>query len=444
MISQSVMTYKQFCKEHLLLARLSVLRRRLVEHESVKEVASSFSMGRNSVTRLTHLFYRRVPPPLQEVFFSVSSLTQSQVEAFRPYLSGLSRRPHHHAKEATQAEEKQIETGFALYRVGAKQLLLLFRRTQTVGALTLGKIKGVYRRKNFKVRKIRCKKGPARPLYDYRALGVFEHLHYDTKELLDLKALPSELYAKLATMKEAPKYLWNIMDAKSRFRFIAFSRTRTSTMGWSFLVTVLTFLRHMGVTAEIKIGMDNGMEFCAGSARKEAAWNAQLLLLNASVYSYEPRFDVRKNLIERSHGTDDSHFLLPALSRCDTAEELFQEGKEYWEYFNWKRPHTGIEMHGRTPAEVITQSKLFPNPQRLCEFPILFLDHEWETLLALAESLRFATQLTYRTPLYPLSTKQRIDFIHQFPYLHKLYPSFAPNVLDQHRIQTLRMFMTAQ
>jgi hypothetical protein len=53
------------------------------------------------------------------------------------------------------------------------------------------------------------------------------------------------------------------------------------------------------------------MEFFSGCQAKKKEWNALLHLMNASIDSYNPGWDVRKNLIERSHRSDDEELLTP-------------------------------------------------------------------------------------------------------------------------------------
>src|SRR6185312_11768027 len=123
----------------------------------------------------------------------------------------------------------------------------------------------------------------------------------------------------------------------------------------------------------IRIGMDNGLEFCLGSKKKEDEWNNVLSVLNASVYQYDPHFDIRKNLIERSHKTDDESFYIPRGIYMKDKYTFHQEVIDYQDYWNRQRPHTGIGMNNRTPREVLKQHGLI-GVNRLLEFPVLILE----------------------------------------------------------------------
>jgi endonuclease I len=70
-------------------------------------------------------------------------------------------------------------------------------------------------------------------------------------------------------------------------------------------------LRYCGIDTPIKIWTDNGVEFFSGCQEKKKEWNDILGLLDASIDSYNPGWDVRKNLIERSHRSDDEELLIP-------------------------------------------------------------------------------------------------------------------------------------
>lgn len=111
------------------------------------------------------------------------------------------------------------------------------------------------------------------------------------------------------------------------------------------------------------------MEFCLGSKKKEDKWNRVLSVLNASVYQYDPHFDIRKNLIERSHKTDDESLYIPRGIYMKDKYSFHQEVINYQDYWNKQRLHTGIGMHNRT---LMQQGIL--GVDRLLNFPVLILE----------------------------------------------------------------------
>ena len=120
-------------------------------------------------------------------------------------------------------------------------------------------------------------------------------------------------------------------------------------------------------------GFDNGTEFCSGSERKEMDWNRIASAMNARIYSYEPRFDIRKNLIERSHLSDDEELYVSRGVFMKTKKDFTREVTDYAWYWNTKRPHSGIGMADKTPYEMVKQSKLL-GVEKLLAFPTLILD----------------------------------------------------------------------
>jgi len=59
---------------------------------------------------------------------------------------------------------------------------------------TLGNIKGVYKRHEFKNKKIRTANGERRALYDYDIIAAFEYCQYDVKVIADKHSLPIKIY----------------------------------------------------------------------------------------------------------------------------------------------------------------------------------------------------------------------------------------------------------
>ena len=82
----------------------------------------------------------------------------------------------------------------------------LKREGRDVIKLSIGKIKGLYKKYNLKVKRIRTANGERRSLYDYELLGVFEELQYDVKVLADKHTLPKDIYDKFKYSKKYPKY----------------------------------------------------------------------------------------------------------------------------------------------------------------------------------------------------------------------------------------------
>ncbi len=275
--------------------------------------------------------------------------------------------------EKDSAEEKLIIEKFNDTHYGYKRMFRHLKKQDldVADVYTLGNIKGIYKRKGFKAKKIRTANGERRALYKYDLISAFEFLQYDVKVIADKHALPIEIYEKFKHSKKFPKYQWTIIDAKTRVRFLAWSYTRSSFFGFKFLEYVILWLRAHGITTKISTQMDMGGEFYSGSKRKQKEWNDHFAIYNAHVYDTEGA-KWKQNLVERSHRTDDEEFYCPRGSFINTTTEFFLEGQFWIIYFN-NRSHSGIGMNGLSPKQKLEQVGVV-NADRICNFPCLILD----------------------------------------------------------------------
>ena len=176
-----------------------------------------------------NLFYQFSNEELQTKLRKNTSLSSEDVTKLCSFLIPKSRQPKSHPKQASPQEEAKILTSYEALKVGSKKLAMMLKRRSELENITHGKIKGVYKRHGLKIRKVRTKNGDSRSLYDYQALGAFEHMHFDTKELADAKSLPASVYENLKHNKTLPLLERNIIDVASRSRFTAYSRGKSST-----------------------------------------------------------------------------------------------------------------------------------------------------------------------------------------------------------------------
>ena len=162
-------------------------------------------------------------------------------------------------------------------------------------------------------------------------------MHYDTKEIADAKSLPIEIYENLKYNTHLPIYEWNIIDVASRSRFIAYSCSKSSTLGLQFLIYVISHLRYHSIRCHIRLHTDGGVEFFSGSEKKMREWNKLLIELDAEIDCYNPNWDIKKNLIERSHRSDDEEFLIPFGDVMTTKKKFMLQAQEYSDYWNMHR-----------------------------------------------------------------------------------------------------------
>lgn len=375
------MQYKDQIKANELITKIRIIRYVLKENIPVIQVAESFSCHRNTVRNIVHAFKRDVSKEDQLLLLNPAS-SYSLEELSRRFGCILNKKrvPKTHKRKAGGRDEKEIITLFTdkKIRVGIIQMKIILDRRfgegQDLAKLTIGQLRGIYKRNNLKTKIIRSSNGERRHLYDYQAISCFQYMHLDVKHILDKHALPEDIY-KLLSHNGAPIYQWNLIDAKSRTRFMAYSYGLCAEFGFRFLLFAIQYIRATlrNEDTHIRIGMDNGLEFCLGSKKKENEWNAVLSVLNASAYQYHPNFDIRKNLIERSHRTDDEWLYIPRGIYMTDKHSFHKEVIEYSDFWNRKRTHTGIGMNKRTPEEVLKHSGLL-GVDRLLNFPVLILE----------------------------------------------------------------------
>jgi len=403
------LSYKQQRGANELIMKFRIICDVLRHHHSKTGVADKYGMGRNTVGNIIAAFRKSISQPVQaELLSAAQTFSQREIEEKLAPIKNTSTKPLGNKRSATKQQEQIILKYFHQEHiaVGADRMwMFLQRRKMKLGndpprqaedrlvlaGLTKSRLKGIYKRNGLKAKKKRTSNGNVRPLYDYDALACFERLHYDTKTIPDQKALPEDIYEKFKLNKNLPVIEWNIIDSKSRFRFIAYSHERTSEFGLHFLLLVLQFIRANTLFPGMRIiiGTDNGVEFFSGSEKKQQEWNRMLDILNAEIYAYDPGWDVRKNLIERSHKTDDEEFFVPRGEFINDKKSFLQEASQYSHYFNSLRPHSGKNMQGKTPMEKLLSSGIY-NARIFLSFPTMILEDHIAHIRQATEVIRIA------------------------------------------------------
>ena len=286
-------------------------------------------------------------------------------------LEDHSRRPKHCPRKTPERFECWIvceaqRTGFRYRRLGA----YLFRKYGL--RFSENTIKAILRRNQIKRPSRRTSKGKSRPLYDYEALMPFSEMQLDTKHLLDKKALPKDVYEHMVRC-DLPLYEWHMMDVATRARFTAYSHELSATFGFLFIVLVLLWLRAHGVKGQITIRVDNGSEFCGGSARKLSRWNEQLKPLGAVLVPIPARAKHLMALVENAHRADDEYFLMIHAERCPNSEVFLKKAQSWQDTWNFYRPSFGIAMGGLTPHEKLKSKKTMVHSHVLL-FPVVRME----------------------------------------------------------------------
>ena len=292
-LTKESMSYIEQRKVNELVAKFRIISDAVKNKYPRTSIADKYDMGRNTVTNIISAFEKNISiETQQELLDPTKTFSQIEIEEKLAPLKNTSTKPKSNKRCATSEQEKIILQYFQKNgkSVGINRMwTFIQRRKHKLGneppehladmailkTLTKNQLRGIYKRYGLKVKKIRTKNGNVRPLYDYNALSCFERLHYDTKTIPDQKALPEDIYDKFKLNKELPIIEWNIIDVKSRFRFIAYSHERTSEFGLHFLLLVMQFIRAHTICPDMRIiiGTDNGSEFFSGSVKKQKEWN---------------------------------------------------------------------------------------------------------------------------------------------------------------------------
>ena len=443
------MSYKEQIKTNELLTKLRVIRD-VNKYQNKLAVARKYHMHRNTINWLMHDFQKKIMDDHQKELLLYHSLSQEQIEKLLTPLKAVSKKPKSNFRSATLKQENLIIEYFQKRKlsVGYQRMYrMINRKREIMGTekkkdleeieilrnLTFSQLRWIYRRHWLKSKKRRTANREHRPLYDYDALACFEKCHYDVKIITDKHALPLEIYDNFKLNPELPVIEWNFIDAKSRTRFIAYSHNRTSEFWLHFLLLVIQYLRGKNLVSwdlEIEIWVDNGSEFYSGSTSKKAEWNKLLKPLNAKTDSYNPNHDVRKNLIERSHKTDDEEFYIPRGNLIKNAKDFIVEADWYVKYFNGTRSHSGKNMKGMTPLEKLKACGIY-NANVVLEFPTMILEKHIKDIKKTNEIIRLNAileeyKIKYKTIHFDQKTITKIK--NQFVHLSES----AHNVLTQY------------
>ena len=411
-IKECIVSYREKMKSPdpfvRILARIVMLADYVQGKLSQSEIAKKHKSHRNTVSNVIKVFNNELDDYSRNELRNIEDLDRVTILANFGALDHKSTKPKRHRSMASEEQEEKVVFLHKKLGFGAGRLHTYIERYLSglddkedanniaiLRGLSEAQIQGVYKRRSLKAKTRKTGTSQRTKLYDYDLIGAFSHLHYDTKTITDMRALPLDIYNKFKENKELPVIEWNIMDASSRFRFIAYSHHRSSEFGFEFLLCVLQFIRGSYPCMrdqKIQIGMDNGAEFCMASKKKLADWNRHLLHLNAEAWAYNPYWDIRKNLIERSHKTDDEEFFVPKGLFINDRQSFMDEARKYFLYFNGLRLHTGISMNKMTPLEKL-RSKGLKNVEKLLNFPTMILEESMGKIKENTKIIQMMTKL---------------------------------------------------
>lgn len=373
-----IMSYKEQCKsEGAIVTKIKIIRA-VLKGISQKDLACLFQCSKNTIGNIMHT-YKTLPEDQQKLIESGYSFKKEDLKQFTE-LNPRSRAPNGHSRSLAPSQEQIILNIHKDASFGPRRMQThLGRQGESKIVYTLAKIKGCYKRHKLKVKRIRTVNKESRPLYDYGSLEAFERLQMDTKHILDVHALPPDIYEKFRDTLHLPIYQWTIIDAKTRMRFLAYSHELSSFFGQRFLLFTIHWLRAHGVLTRITTRFDGGTEFCSASPRKLAEWNAFFNPFGVVVEQTDGD-KVKQNLVERSHRSDDEEFYCPRGTFISSKFDFLVEAQNWNIYWNCERPHQGID--DLTPVEKLSGLG-YTNARAIGCFPTLILEDFYRELIDL-------------------------------------------------------------
>jgi len=388
-----LMSYKESCKEEgVVITRIKILRM-YFNNVSCKEICKKWDCNKNTVSNIIKKCSLANNEALEYLMNNIN-IPSNKLCLF-DFLANGSRKPLSHCRCLDDLESQIILDKHINTKYGAKRMYNHLRRQgHNMCVYTLAKIKGVYKRNGLKVKKKRSANGNRRDLYNYDEIEAFEFLQYDVKQILDLKALPLDIYKKFKNNPNLPIYQWTMIDVKTRVRFLAWSHNINSHFGFKFLEFVVVWLRSHNVYCKMNFQFDGGSEFCSASKRKLSIWNEKLKKYDVTVSDTEG-IKWKQNIVERSHRTDDEEFYCPRGEYINSKDDFLRESQFWIMYFN-NRSHMGLD--GDTPKERLKRSG-YCNANSICNFPSFILEDYYKPLTDFFSGV-FLEKLSYNVLTY--------------------------------------------
>jgi len=213
----------------------------------------------------------------------------------------------------------------------------------------------------------------SKPLYDYENIMPFQYWQVDTKHIEDFDALWKLCF--IPRKYNLPLYQWTYVDAKTKFKFIAYSYSLCSDFWLMFILTIATFLRWCWINYHLEFQWDNWpADFCWGSKRKEEKWNNVLSSINCSFKSIPAWKKYLQGIVERSHRTDDEELYRPYLDRMKDINSFNYHASKYIHTYNCYRPSFGIWMNWLSPLEKLKECNIL-HSSKFNDFPVFILDN---------------------------------------------------------------------
>jgi len=287
-------------------------------------------------------------------------------------LEDASRRPQHSPEQTRPRLEQAVRQARKDTGYGRKRLAWLLRTTKNI-QLSPDTIRHVLRRLGYT-----GKTKPRQQLYPahwaWETKRPFSLVQVDTKDILDRHTLGSRRWTHIIR-QGLPRYQWTCLEARTRLRFLAYSRELSVTNGIAFMVLVMLHLRAQGIRGRVVWQTDWGVEFGGSDpARISELQRKYYLPLGAVLARYPKGRKGYNGRVERSHRTDDEEFYIPCLLDIKNDAGLLRKASGWLYYYNLKRPHQGAGMRGLPPWQRLLWRRKHRLPRSLALLPPVLLD----------------------------------------------------------------------
>ncbi|GAV23973.1 integrase core domain-containing protein, partial [Carboxydothermus pertinax] len=134
--------------------------------------------------------------------------------------------------------------------------------------------------------------------------------------------------------------------------------------------------RALGVNQHLFFQTDNGEEFGGLPTSRKKSIMQKFIFdpLNISLLNIPPGQKQFNTFVERSHRSDDEEFYSINLAKVTSRSAFFKMAQSWLLYFNYRRPHFGKNMGGKSPISALKSFLKSFNPA-LGAFPVVLLDH---------------------------------------------------------------------
>jgi len=258
----------------------------------------------------------------------------------------LSRRPHHSPRRTPEHIEREVIKAKKATNFGRRRLAWYLRRRGI--ELSSYTIRNILRRYGYRG------KGKRRKVF-YPARWAFEEeepftlAQVDVKDILDKHTLGKGRWDHIRKCG-LPRYQWTFCEAKTRLRFIAYSRELSLANGLAFLWVVMMWIRGHGIDKELVWQTDWGEEFGGTNPEKLEYLNRRYYEPLGCRLGRIPKGRKGYNgRVERSHRTDDEEFYIPCLLEIEDEAALLRRAWSWVYVYNVVRPHYGAGMEGKSP-----------------------------------------------------------------------------------------------